>query len=43
MEGKKSLHIIHFEMFIPTSVNIILKIIICLLINTFLLFSTAFL
>jgi len=37
------LRIIHFEIFIHTSGNIIFKIIICLLLNTFLLFSTAFL
>jgi len=37
---KICLHISHFEIFIHTSVNIILKIIICLLVNTFLLFSS---
>jgi len=33
---------IYFEIFVHISVNIIFKIIICLLVNTFLLFSTAF-
>jgi len=40
---KISLRIIHLELFMHTSMNIIFKIIICLLVNTFLLFSTAFL